>query len=148
MSGRRTHKRQVGQSVARGSRASRLLCTLAASFAAIALLVPAVATATSKSKLISEAKQSMRIETKNEEKQHLVPFKTSAVFALSCKVNGDRVLCSEHSGSQKCVSGSKPATELSDIFPVIKGRVGLSLDFGLTVSSVYCKKTPAKHPKK
>jgi hypothetical protein len=121
-------------------RASRLLCGLAASFAAVALLVPAAATATSKSKLISEAKHSMHVETQIEEKQHLVPFSKSAVFAVSCKVSGDRVLCSEHSGSQKCVSSSKPVTELSDIFPVIKGRVGLSLDFGLTVSSVYCKK--------
>lgn len=145
MSGRRTHKRQIGhRSVARGSRAPRLLCSLALSFAAIAFVVPAAATATSKSKLISEAKYSMHVETRTEEKQHLVPFNKSAVFTVGCKVTGDRVLCSEHSGPQTCVKGSKPVTELSDIFPVIKGKVGESLNFGLTVSSVYCTKTKAK----
>jgi hypothetical protein len=110
------------------------------SFASIAALVPAAATASSNAKLISEGKLAMRVETKQEEKQHLIPFKQSAVFVVGCKVNGDRVLCTEHSGPEKCVKG-KPWTNISDLFPVIKGRIGESLNFGLTVTNIYCKKS-------
>lgn len=121
-------------------RPARLLCTLAASFVLIAVLVPAGASATSKAKLISEAKHAMAVETKVEEKKHLIRYKQSTVFNVSCKVAGDRVLCHEHAGPERCVNG-KPWTEISDFFPVIKGRVGLSLVGALVVSSVYCPKT-------
>jgi hypothetical protein len=134
------HERQTGQlNLAPGSRAVRFLCGLAASFAAIALLLPAAATATSKSKLISEAKLSMRVETKSYETNHLIPYSQSATFIVNCAITGNRILCREHHGPEQCVNG-KPWTQLSDIFPVIKGRVGLSLDGGLTTSSVYCPK--------
>ncbi len=96
------------------------------SFAAFAALLPAAATATSNAKLISEAKVSMRVETKAEEKQHLIPYKQSTVFIVRCSVKRGHVLCREHSGPQRCVNG-KPWTQLSDIYPVIKGHVGLSL---------------------
>jgi hypothetical protein len=140
MRGERIHKPQAGQrNVGRRSRAPRAICILAASFAALALLVPAAATATSKSKLISEAKVSMRVETKSYETHHLIPYKQSATFIVNCSVTGNRVLCREHHGPERCVNG-KPWTQLSDIFPVIKGRVGLSLTGGLIISSVYCRK--------
>ena len=133
-------RRAVGRgNTVRIPRPARLLCTVAVTFTAIAALVPAAATATSRAKLISEAKLSMRVETKQEEKQHLIPYGKSAVFVVSCKVNGDRVLCDEHTGAEKCVN-HKAWTEISDIFPVIKGRVGESLNFGLTISKVYCPK--------
>jgi hypothetical protein len=110
------------------------------SFAAIAALVPAAATATSNAKLISEAKTAMTTETKAEEKLHILRYKQSAVFTDSCSVAQERVLCREHSGPESCVNG-KPWTEISDIFPVIKGRVGESLtDGALIVTSVYCPK--------
>jgi hypothetical protein len=135
------HERQTGQrNLARSSRPLRFLCGFAASFAAIALLLPAAATATSKSKLISEAKLSMRVETKSYETNHLIPYSQSAVFIVDCAITGSRILCREHDGPERCVNG-KPWSQLSDIFPIIKGRVGLSLDGGLTTSSVYCPKT-------
>lgn len=121
-------------------RPARLLCTLAVSSASIAALVPAAATATSNAKLISEAKLSMRVETKAEEKQHLIPYKQSAVFTVSCRNARGHVLCREHSGPERCVKG-KPWRQLSDIYPVIKGRVGDSLTGGLVVTSVYCPKS-------
>jgi hypothetical protein len=122
--------------------ARRVLCSVAASCAALALLVPAVATATSRSKLISEAKLSMRVETKSFVAHHLIPYKTSTTFVVHCTIMaGGHILCREHHGPARCVNG-KPWTQLSDIFPVIKGRVGLSLDGGPTASSVYC---PKKH---
>jgi hypothetical protein len=142
MRGGRTHKRQAAQrKVGRGSPGLRVLCSVAASVAALALVVPAAATATSKSKLIAEAKLSMRVETKSYETNHLIPYKRSTSFVLSCgTISGHRILCREHHGPKRCVNG-KPWTQLSDIFPVIKGTVGLSLDGGLTTSSVYCAKT-------
>ena len=141
MRGEWIHNRQAGQgNVGRGSRAVRVLCGVAASFAAIALLLPAAATATSKSKLISEAKLSMRVETKSFETDHLIPYKRSTTFIINCsRITGSRIICREHHGPKRCVNG-KPWTQLSDIFPVIKGRVGLSLDGGPSLSSVYCPK--------
>ena len=123
-------------------RARRVLCIVAASCAALALLVPAVAIATSRSKLISEAKLSMRVETKSFEAHHLIPYKQSTTFVIHCQtVTGGHILCREHHGPARCVNG-KPWTQFSDIFPVIKGRVGDSLDGGPIASSVYC---PKKH---
>jgi hypothetical protein len=123
-------------------RARHVLCSVAASCTALALLVPAVATATSRSKLISEAKLSMRVETKSFEAHHLIPYKTSTTFVVHCAIMaGGHILCREHHGPARCVNG-KPWTQFSDIFPVIKGRVGDSLDGGPTASSVYC---PKKH---
>jgi hypothetical protein len=135
-------QRQAGQRNAGRARALRVLCSVAASCAALALLVPAVATATSKSKLISEAKLSMRVETKSFEKHHLIPYKTSTTYVIHCTTQaGSHIICREHHGPARCVNG-KPWTQFSDIFPVIKGRVGDSLDGGPTASSVYC---PKKH---
>jgi hypothetical protein len=123
-------------------RARRVLCSVAASCALLALLVPAAATATSRSKLISEAKLSMRVETKSFEAHHLIPYKTSTTFVIHCApMAGGHIICREHHGPARCVNG-KPWTQFSDIFPVIKGRVGDSLDGGPTASSVYC---PKKH---
>ncbi len=142
MRSRWNHSRQAGRrNPGRGSRHLRILCSLVASFAALALLVPVAAMATSKSKLISEAKLSMRVETKSYETNHLIPYKQSDTFIVNCAtITGHRILCREHHGPDRCVNG-KPWTQLSDIFPIIKGRVGLSLDGGLTTSSVYCPKT-------
>ena len=107
------------------------------SFAAIAALAPVAATATSNAKLFAEAKASMKIETRAEEKLHIIPYKRSAVFTVSCSRTLDRIKCREHTGPTKCAK-HKPLTELADIFPIIKGRVGLSLFGSLVVSIVYC----------
>ena len=136
-----TRRRLIGGgNVVRNSQPARLLCALAVSFASIAALVPAVATATSNAKLISEAKAGMAVETKAEEKEHILRYKQSTVFTVNCSVARGRVLCREHAGPQRCVKG-KPWTQISDIFPVIKGRVGESLtDGALIVTSIYCSK--------
>jgi hypothetical protein len=107
------------------------------SFASIAALVPAAATATSNAKLISEAKVSMRLETKAEEKHHLIPYRQSTAFTISCSKDLDHIRCTEHTGPASCVKG-KRLTKLTDIYAVIKGRVGVSLIGGLIVSTVYC----------
>ncbi len=107
------------------------------SFASIAALAPAAATATSNAKLFTEAKAYMRVETKAEEKQHIIPYKQSTVFAISCSRTLDRIKCREHTGPTKCAK-HKPLTQLTDIYPIIKGRVGLSLFGSLVVSIVYC----------
>jgi hypothetical protein len=142
MRGGWNHKRQAGQrNPGHGSRRLGILCSLVASFAALALLVPGAAMATSKSKLISEAKLSMRVETKSFEARHLIPYSGSTTFIVNCTtIAGSRIRCREHHGPARCVN-SKPWTELTDIFPVIKGRVGVSLDGGPITSSVYCPKT-------
>lgn len=123
--------------VVRISRPARLLCILAVSFASIAALAPAAATATTNAKLFTEAKAAMKIETRAEEKLHIIPYKQSAVFTVSCSRSRDHITCREHTGPTKCAR-RKPLTVLSDIFPIIKGRVGLSLLGALVVSSVYC----------
>jgi hypothetical protein len=107
------------------------------SFAAIAAVAPVAATATSNAKLFAEAKASMRIETRAEEKLHIIPYKRSAVFAVSCSRTLDRIKCREHTGPAKCAK-HKPLTQLTDIYPIIKGRVGYSLFGSLVVSIVYC----------
>ncbi len=82
----------------------------------------------------------MAAETKAEEKDHILRYKQSTVFTDNCNVTRGHVLCREHAGPQRCVKG-KPWTQISDIFPVIKGRVGLSLtDGALIITSVYCKR--------
>ena len=119
------------------SRPARLLCTVAVAFAAIAALAPVAATASSNAKLFAEAKASMKIETRAEEKLHIIPYKKSAVFTVSCSRIQDRIKCREHTGPTKCAKG-KPLMQLADIYPIIKGRVGLSLFGSLVVSIVYC----------
>jgi hypothetical protein len=130
--GERLRTRQAGQW--KSSRGPRVLCVLAAGLTTIALAVPATAGATSKAKLISEAKLSMRVE-----KDHIISFAPGAKFVVGCSVTGARILCTEHTGPEACVK-SKYWTKLSDLFPIIKGRVGESLAYGLTITDVYCKK--------
>jgi hypothetical protein len=107
------------------------------SLASIAALAPAAATATSNAKLFDQAKAAMKVETRAEEKLHIIPYKRSAVFTISCSRTLDRIRCREHTGPARCAKG-KPLTELTDIYPIIKGRVGLSLFGALVVSSAYC----------
>jgi hypothetical protein len=118
---------------------ARVLCVLAASLTTIALAIPATAGATSNAKLISQAKLAMRVETASDEKNRIISDKPSTKFTVNCSITGARILCSEHSGPEACVKG-KPWMKLSDLFPIIKGRVGESLAYGLTITDVYCKK--------
>lgn len=101
------------------------------------MLAPVAADANSNAKLFAEAKASMNAETKVEEKLHIIRYKKSAVFKVSCSRLQDRIKCEEHTGPTRCAR-HKPLTELTDIYPIIKGRVGVSLFGALVVSVVYC----------
>jgi hypothetical protein len=101
------------------------------------MLAPVAANANSNAKLFAEAKASMNTETKAEEKLHIIHYKKSAVFTVSCSRLENRIKCEEHTGPARCAK-HKPLTELTDIYPIIKGRVGVSLFGALVVSFVYC----------
>lgn len=111
---------------------------IVASLVAVTLAVPATAGATSKPKLIAEAKARMRSETAYDEAHHIIHFKKGAKFTVTCAFQGRNILCREHHGPERCINGH-PWVLLSDEFPVIKGRVGLSLEYGLSESDIYCR---------
>jgi hypothetical protein len=110
---------------------------LAACLAAAAFVAPAGAAATPT--LIAQAKAGMQREDVTAEAHHTIPFKSGTKFTIACGFHGRNVLlCTEHAGPEQCING-RPWVLLSDLFPVIKGRVGRSLTFGLTVTSNYCR---------
>lgn len=129
---RREHR---GRNAGLGSVA---VASLAAGLAVVAFAAPATAGATAKPVLISQAKASMRTENTFDEAHHIIPFKKGTVFTIACNFKGKNILCREHHGAERCVKG-QPWLLLSDIFPIIKGRVGASLAYGLTETSHYCK---------
>lgn len=112
------------------------VCGLAACIAAVAFAAPAGAT--SKQTLIAQAKVIMRKETAFDELHHIIPYKASTKFVVTCAFGADgNIHCSEHTGPERCVNG-RPWILLSDIFPVIDGRVGASLAYGLVPTDNYC----------
>lgn len=117
-------------------RRSSAIGGLAAVLAATAFVVPAQAT--TNAALFAQAKAGMQREDATAEAHHTIPFKSGTKFTISCGFHGRNILCTEHAGPQRCVNG-KPWVMLTDLFPVINGRVGQSLTFGLTVTSNYCK---------
>jgi hypothetical protein len=109
--------------------------SLAATIAAAALVTPAQAA--SKAALLAQAKAGMVREDASAEKHHTIPFKAGTKFTISCRFQGVNILCTEHSGPEQCVKG-KPWILLSDLFPVINGKVGESLTYDLTWTAHYC----------
>lgn len=109
---------------------------LAAGVATAAFLTPAFAA--SKPALLAKAKVAMRQTNAQEEAKHLIPFKPGTNFTVTCGYRGVNILCTEHTGPERCVKG-KPWILLSDLFPVIHGRLGESLTYGLTPTSNYCR---------
>jgi hypothetical protein len=135
--GERTRERQPGPRKAGRGRSSLALRGLAAGLVAAALVAPAEAAA--KPTLIAQATAGMQREDVAAEAHHTIPFKSGTKFTIACGFHGQNIiLCSEHAGLERCSNG-RPWVLLSDLFPVIKGRVGQSLTFGLTVTSNYCK---------
>jgi hypothetical protein len=137
--GERTRERQPGRrNVGRGrsSLAVRGLAGgLAASLAAAALV--ATAEAATKPALIAQAKAGMQRSDVTAEAHHTIPFKSGTKFTIACGFQGQNILCTEHAGPERCIKG-RPWVLISDLFPVIKGRVGESLTYGLLVTSNYC----------
>jgi hypothetical protein len=116
---------------------SLALCGLSAYVAAFAFAAPAGAT--SKPALIAQAKVVMQKETAFDESHRIIPFKVGTKFVISCSFGPDRnIHCTEHTGPERCVNG-RPWVLLSDIFPVIDGKVGSSLAYGLVPTDNYCK---------
>jgi hypothetical protein len=105
----------------------------------MAVAFAAPATATSKPALIAQAKVIMQKETAIDEKDRIIPYKAGTKFVITCAFGPDgNIHCSEHAGPERCVNG-RPWIVLSDIFPVIKGRVGESLAYGLVPTDNYCR---------
>jgi len=134
--GKRTRERHAAPLKAGRARSSLALGALAASLAAAAFVVPAEAA--TKPALLAEAKAGVQKTDVIEEKNHTIPFKSGTKFMITCGFQGENILCTEHAGPEQCVKG-RPWILLSDLFPVIKGRVGESLTFGVTVTTNYCK---------
>ncbi len=133
--GEQTRERGPGPRRTRGRR-SFAVGALAVSLSAAALVVPAAAA--TKSALLAQAAAGVQKTNVLEEARHLIPFKSGTKFTITCAFQGDDIRCTEHAGPEQCVKG-KPWILLSDLFPVIHGRVGESLTFGLTVTTNYCK---------
>jgi hypothetical protein len=134
--GGRTRERHPWPRKAGRARSSLALGALAASLATATLVAPAAAA--TKPALLAQAKAGVQQTNAIEEKHHTIPFKSGTKFTISCGFQGEDILCTEHAGPEQCVKG-RPWSLLSDLFPVIKGRVGESLTFGLTVTTNYCK---------
>ncbi len=114
-----------------------VVCGLVACIATMAFAAPAGAT--SKPALIAQAKVAMQKETASDEADRIIPYKAGTKFLITCAFGPDgNIHCNEHSGPEKCVKG-KPWLLLSDIFPIVNGRVGESLDYGLVPTSNYCR---------
>jgi hypothetical protein len=105
--------------------------------AATALVSPAAA-ATKPSLLVQAAAAVVQTDAK-EEADHTIPFKKGTKFAITCTARGTNIACSEHSGPERCVN-KQPWILLTDVFPVINGRLGESLTYGLTWTYLYCTK--------
>lgn len=121
----------------RRRRGALAVCGLAACVGAIAFAAPAGAT--SKPALIAQAKVVLAQETTFDETHGIIPFKKGTKFVVACSFGPDgNIHCTEHAGPERCVNG-KPWLLLSDIFPVIHGRVGGSLAYGLVPTDNYCK---------
>jgi hypothetical protein len=134
---RRGERRPGPRKAGRRGRSSLAVCGLAACLAAAAVVAPAEAATTPT--LIAQAKAGMQREDATAEAHHTIPFKSGTKFTIGCGFHGQNVvLCTEHAGPERCING-RPWVLLSDLFPVIKGRVGQSLTFGLTVTSNYCR---------
>ena len=135
--GERTRERRPGpRKAGRRGRSSLAICGFAACLAAAAVVAPAEAAATPT--LIAQAKAGMQREDVTAEAHHTIPFKSGTKFTIACAFRRQDLLCTEHAGPERCING-RPWILLSDLFPVIKGRVGQSLTFGLTVTSNYCR---------
>jgi hypothetical protein len=130
---RRIRKRQLNVGRRRGLLTARLL---PAGVAAALLLVPA--TAGAELSLIGQAQRNVRIETAFDESHGIIPFKHGTKFTIACSFDGKNIRCTEHSGPERCING-RPWILLIDIFPIIKGHVGESLNYGLVQTDNYCK---------
>ncbi|HEY1777872.1 MAG TPA: hypothetical protein VGG41_17085 [Solirubrobacteraceae bacterium] len=120
-----------------GGAHKRRISGLAATIAAAALLLPVAAGA--QDSLIAQATAGMRVATASEEKLRIIPFKVGTKFTISCaRLGSSEIKCTEHSGPERCVNG-KPWALLTDIFPIIKNKVGKSLSYGLVYTAEYCK---------
>jgi hypothetical protein len=140
--GGQTRERQPGPRKAGRVRSSLAVGALAASvagvLAATALVAPAGAT--TKPALLAEAVAGMQQTNALEETRKTIPFKPGTKFTITCAFqNKADIRCNEHAGPEQCSKG-KPWDLLSDVFPVIHGRVGKSLTLGLVVTSTYCNK--------
>ena len=137
--------RAGGQPRERLSRRRKAVRGLAASLAAATLVSPAAfafvspAAAATKASLFAQAVAAMHQTDATEEAHNTIPFKRGTKFTVACAVRGTNVLCTEHSGPERCVS-SKPWILLTDVFPIIKGRLGESLTYGLSWTYLYCNK--------
>ena len=134
--GERTRERQPGPRKAGRGRSSLALRGLAAGLVAAAVVAPAEAATTPT--LIAQAKAGMQREDATAEAHHTIPFKSGTKFTIACAFQRQDILCTEHAGPERCING-RPWVLLSDLFAVIKARVGQSLTFGLTVTSNYCR---------
>lgn len=113
------------------------VCGLVACVGAVAFAAPAAAT--SKQTLIAQAKVIMQKETASDETDRIIPYKSGTKFVVTCAFGPDgNIHCREHTGPERCIKG-KPWITLSDIFPVIDGRVGQSLAYGLVPTDNYCR---------
>ena len=143
--GAKTRARQPGRRKASHGRSSLAVRGLAATLAAAAVVSPAVAfvspaAAATKSSLLAQGKAAMLQTNATEESHHTIPFKRGTNFTIACALQGTNVvLCREHSGPERCV-GSRPWILLTDLFPIIHGRLGESLTAGLTWTYDYCTK--------
>jgi hypothetical protein len=134
-----------GQRSSHRGRGSLAVRGLAASLAATAVVAPALfafvspAAAATNASLLAQAKVAMQQTDAIEEAHRTIPFKKGTSFTIACGVRGTNVLCTEHSGPERCVN-NKPWIMLTDEFPIIKGKLGESLTFGLTWTYIYCSK--------
>jgi hypothetical protein len=112
------------------------------SLAVAVLTMAAVVTpaqAASKQKLVAQAKVTMQKENAAAEKRHQIPFKPGTKFTITCAIRyGVDILCSEHVGAEKCVKG-QPWVLITDLFPILHGRLGESLNERLSPTLNYCK---------
>jgi len=136
MSERRRKSGRVRSSLAVRVFAASLAATVV-SPAVFAFVSPAAA-ATSQSLLV-QAKAAVQQTDATEEAHKTIPFKRGTNFTITCGVRGTNVLCTEHSGPERCVN-NKPWIMLTDEFPIIKGKLGESLTYGLTWTYIYCTK--------
>jgi len=114
------------------------LSSLAVAFIAVATVV-APAQAASKQALVAQAKVTVQKEDVTAEKNHSIPFKPGTKFTITCGLRfGVDILCTEHAGPETCVKG-RPWLLISDLFPILHGRLGTSLTERLTPTLNYCK---------
>ena len=133
---RRGERRPGPRKAGRRGRSSLAVRGLAAGLVAAAVVAPAEAATTPT--LLAQAKAGMQREDATAEAHHTIPFKSGTKFTIACAFQRQDILCTEHAGPERCING-RPWVLLSDLFAVIKARVGQSLTFGLTVTSNYCR---------